>query len=258
MAKRKTHTPAGTHTAGSTHTSHTHVFILTDRRRPLVYWWQGQCRAACKCSPWVCAASHRAICNCNCKRKVKRMKMAMEMVTKKKEKRLLQKGNRKETSSTSKNMKIHKFEVFIGQKGERDREGKREPLLTPMYWPDRVWYYRAPRGAVLLKTSSSRRRSPKVIWQNRFYHVRVPASWPHPARLRLCSKQANYNKIKHNNLIGMWNGMRNEMGDVALPTVWPFLSVNKYLAACNVHTIPCQCQAQLFRRTKMLRLEQCR
>lgn len=43
------------------------------------------------------------------------MKMAMEMVTKKK--RLLQKGNRKETSNTSKNMKIHKFEVFIGQKG---------------------------------------------------------------------------------------------------------------------------------------------
>lgn len=42
------------------------------------------------------------------------MKMAMEMVTKK---RLLQKGNRKETSNTSKNMKIHKFEVFIGQKG---------------------------------------------------------------------------------------------------------------------------------------------
>lgn len=73
-----------------------------------------------------------------------------------------------------------------------------------MYWPDRVWYYRAPRGAVLLKTSSSRRRSPKVIWQNRFYHVRVPASWPHPARLRICSKQTNYNKIKHNNLIGMW------------------------------------------------------
>lgn len=42
-----------------------------------------------------------------------------------------------------------------------------------------------------------------------------------------------------------WNGM----GVVALPTVWPFLSVDKYLAACNVHTIPCQCQAQLFRRT---------
>lgn len=50
------------------------------------------------------------------------MKMAMEMVTKKKQKRLLQKGNRKETSNTSKNMKIHKFEVFIGQKGERERD----------------------------------------------------------------------------------------------------------------------------------------
>lgn len=184
----------------------------------------------------------------------------MEMV---KKKGCSKKEIEKKRAKTSKNNKIHKFEVFIGQKGERkkgrerERE-RREPLLTPKYWPDRVWYYRAPRGAVLLKISSSRRRSPKVIWQNRFYHVRGPASWPHPARLRLCSKQTNYNKIKHNNLIGMWNGRRNVNEDVTLPTVWPFLSVDKYLAACNVHTIPCQCQTQLFRRTKMLRLEQCR
>lgn len=87
--------------------------------------------------------------------------MAMEMV---KKKGCSKKEIEKNGAKTSKNNKIHKFEVFIGQKGEREREReRREPLLTPKYWPDRVWYYRAPRGAVLLKISSSRRRSPKVI-----------------------------------------------------------------------------------------------
>lgn len=59
------------------------------------------------------------------------------------------------------------LKLYIGRRAgegvkEKQREGE-SPLLTPMYWPDRVWYYRAPRGAVLLKISSSRRRSPKVI-----------------------------------------------------------------------------------------------
>lgn len=59
------------------------------------------------------------------------------------------------------------LKLYIGRRaGEEVKEKQREgesTLLTPMYWPDRVWYCRAPRGAVLLKISSSRRRSPKVI-----------------------------------------------------------------------------------------------
>lgn len=53
----------------------------------------------------------------------KNMKMAMEMV---KKKGCSKKEIEKKRAKTSKNNKIHKFEVFIGQKGEGEKGRKRE------------------------------------------------------------------------------------------------------------------------------------
>lgn len=51
------------------------------------------------------------------------MKMAMEMV---KKKGCSKKEIEKKRAKTSKNNKIHKFEVFIGQKGEGEKGRERE------------------------------------------------------------------------------------------------------------------------------------
>lgn len=136
-------------------------------------------------------------------------------------------------------------EIYIGRKENIWVCGQHEgssAQLTPACWPDRVWYCRAPRGAVLSKISSSKRHSPGVIWQNRFYRAPAPASWPRPGRLQRHCKfrtSAKWLEASPPPLVTTRSS----------PTIWPFLPVDEYLTARYVHPIPRQGETQLLRRT---------